>query len=183
MDTKTCYTFDWTTGVYLFSEEVKRQGNGEFQLTGFNCTFVELPEYGKYEIPVFNKETETWKIEPDYRNIPYYKISDYWWAEDLYMHTYGNIPEGMSLIKADKPQIAIDAGALVETIANKKKYLADTDYIHSVILEEPEKSEKYISIIEERKKIRASIDPLQTELDELKSQITLQYGEEALNHL
>lgn len=192
MDTKKCYSYKEDTKEYLGETlSFKDPLEGKFNLPA-NCTFEEPSEVGDFEIPVW--EEDKWTVKPDYRKHlsqegmyeggkPYYDPKEYWWSEPKYMTSIGDIPEGMTWNKIDLPLICQEAVDLEDKIIEGKKYLQDTDYVHLVITEEPEKEEKYSEIIEERKRIRATIDPNEVSLEEKKSLIVSQYGEEALNHL
>ena len=191
MDTKTCYRFKEDTGELLGSEMAFCEPKGGTFPLPANCTFIEPPIFAEFEIPAF--DGEKWDIKPDYRKHirdgqyvggkPFYDPSQYWWAEGKYMTKIGDIPEGMTFVKMDKPQIVIEVVALMDEIQEKKKYLSETDYIHNVIAEEPDKAEKYAPVIEERKSVRASIDPMQERIDQLKAEIVEKYGKDALDHL
>lgn len=191
METKTCWSYEKETkeynGVTIAFTDPE---DGGFNLPA-NATFVEPPQFGEFETAVFNGES--WAVVPDYRRHlingnyeggkPYYDPSKYWWDEGSYMETFGDIPSGMTFTKMNTPQIVVDVVNLEKQIQTSKNYLADTDYVHNVILEEPEKAEKYAPVIEERKRVRASIDPTEEQIDSLKNQIVSLYGEEALDHL
>ena len=192
MEIRTCWAYDRKTKEYEgITTAFENPLDGGFNLPA-NATFVEPPQFGEFETAVFNGES--WAVVPDYRRHldntgtfvggkPYYDPAKYWWDEGSYMETFGDIPSGMTFTKMDTPQIVVDVVNLENQIQTSKDYLADTDYVHNVILEEPEKAEKYAPVIEERKRVRASIDPTEEQISNLKNQIVSLYGEEALNHL
>ena len=128
MSTRDAYRFDPETREYLGTEKAYEdyKHEGEYILPE-NCTFAELPEFGEFEIPVFDG-TSQWSVSPDYRKKPYYLDSDYWWAEPQYMSTYGDIPEGCSFDRYEKPQIVLDVIGLQGQYDALVEELQATDY-------------------------------------------------------
>ena len=191
MNTKTCYRFDEKTHEYRCTDLAFQEPIELTYPLPANCTFIEPPVVGDFEIAIF--DGKSWEVKPDYRKHfekgtyvggkPYFNPNKYWWAEEQYMTEIGDIPEGMSFEKMEKPQIVSDVVELINEIRSSKQYLSDTDYIHNIIAEEPEKAEKYALVIEERKRVRATIDPTEEQIKTLKEQIVAEYGEEALKHL
>ena len=191
MDTRTCWAFDSETKEFIgettaFPDPL----DGGFNLPQ-NATFVEPPDVEEFEISVWNGTS--WDIVPDYRQHlvdgeyvggkQYYDPSDYWWAIGMYMQTYGDIPSGMSFTKMPVPQMVHDENDADDEINEYRQYLVSTDYIDNVLAEEPEKADKYASVVAERKRVRALIDPKTEERDSLRAQIVDLYGEDALAHL
>lgn len=191
METRICYKFDKKTNEFLHTTYAFQEPVGKtFPLPSFS-TFVEPPKVEEFQVAVWNEEK--WEIKKDYRRHlvqgeyvggkAYYNPNEYWWANEQYMTEIGDIPEGMSFEKMEKPQIVSDVIELTNEVYTNKQYLSDTDYIHNVIAEEPEKADKYASVIEERKRVRATVDPTEEQIEGLKAQIVILYGKEALNHL
>lgn len=191
MEYKNCYSFDKETKEYKgVVPAFKDPLDGGYNLPA-NTTFVEVISYGEFEIPVF--ENEEWHIELDYRQHlidgeyvggkPYYDPSKFWWADAQYMTELGDIPEGMEWDKISVPQIVENVVDNQNAVAGYKAYLSNTDYVHNVIAEEPDKAEKYAPVIAERIRVRGLIDPLQEQIDADRASIVETYGEEALNHL
>lgn len=185
------YDYDPRTHEYLKKSKAEYDKYYDKYVTAPNSTLIAPPEnIPEFKVAFFNTENSQWEIRPDYRyssNIkkgkPYYDPKKYWWAPEQWMYEIGDIPEGMSWEKMECPGICKTIVNLQNEIREAKQYLADTDYIHSVMLEEPEKSYKYDYVVAERKRVRATIDPLQEKLDNLKEQVVDRYGGEALNHL
>lgn len=190
MSTRDAYRFDPETREYLGTEKAYEdyKHEGEYILPE-NCTFAELPEFGEFEIPVFDG-TSQWAVSPDYRKKPYYLDSDYWWAEPQYMSTYGDIPEGCSFDRYEKPQIVLDVIGLQGQYDALVEELQATDYYARRIYEyeqgydsDPEKEAHYRSELQRLAQERKKLAPWEAQIEALKADIAAEYGEEALNHL
>lgn len=188
------YDYDPNTGEYWTKGVAEYEKSIDDYIIAPHSTLIAPPtDIPEFTVPCFNQATQEWELRFDYRRKavgdhyeggkPYYDPSDYWWAKEQYMTTIGNKPADMSWQKMERPTICQYIVDLESQIADAKDYLSETDYIHNVIAEEPDKADKYALVIEERKKVRASIDPKQTAVNSYKVQIASQYGEEALNHL
>jgi len=196
MQTRDAYRFDLDTREYLGIQQaypnIRREGE---YILPYGCTFVAPPTYGEFEIPVFDG-TSQWTVVPDYRRKegsegkPYYRDSDYWWAEPQYMETYGDIPEGCSFDKYEKPQDVLDVIELQNMYDTLVEELQSTDYYARRLYEyeqgydsDPEREARYRSELQRLVKERKKLAPWGAQIDVLKAQIVLEYGEEALNHL
>lgn len=188
------YDYDPKTHEFLIIGVAEYDEFAEDYTVAPNSTLIAPPEnIPEFKAACFNTESNQWELLPDYRpklttsshegGKPYYDPKKYWWAPEQWMTEIGDIPEGMSFEKVEYPGICKTIVNLQNEIREAKQYLADTDYIHGVMLEEPEKSYKYDYVVAERKRVRATIDPLQEKLDNLKEQVVDRYGGEALNHL
>lgn len=190
------YHFDPITREYLgvMQAYANYKRESEYILPA-NCTFSQPPDYGVFEIPVFDGTSE-WHIEPDYRikedsaGKPYYLEVDYWWAEPQYMQTYGDIPEGCSFDRYEKPQIVLDVVALQKQYDTLVEELQNTDYYARRIYEyeqgydyDPVKEERYKSELQRLAQERKKLAPWEDDINAMKETIVEDYGEEALNHL
>ncbi len=140
------------------------------------ATFKEPPKFEKPFIPVW--KDDNWELMEDHRKhltekgdyeggTPYWMPGDTYQSEARYMKELGPLPEGATLSKPEKTQIEIRKEELSQQISEAKSFLSSTDYVSIKILEEPETANSYTDILEKRKAVRASIDPLQSELDSL----------------
>ena len=196
MQTRDAYRFDPITREYLGIQQaypnIRREGE---YLLPENCTFYAPPEYGEFEIPVFDGTSE-WTIVPDYRKKdgiegkPFYCDADWWWAEAQYMETYGDIPEGCSFDRYEKPQDVLDVIDLQKQYDALVEVLQSTDYYARRIYEyeqgsdsDPEKEAHYRSELQRLAQERKKLAPWETQIEDLKTDIAAEYGEEALNHL
>ena len=190
------YDYDPRTHEYLKKSKAEYDERHNKYIIAPNSTLIAPPEnIPEFKAACFNTESNQWELLTDYRQKvnkdthiieggkPYYDPKKYWWAPEQWMCEFGDIPEGMSWEKMKRPSICKTIVNLQNEIKEAKQYLADTDYIHSVMLEEPEKSYKYDYVVAERKRVRATIDPLQEKLNNLMDQVAERYGGEALNHL
>lgn len=196
MTTRDAYRFDRLTREYLGVQQAypNIRHEGEYLLPE-NCTFFAPPTYGEFEIPVFDGTSE-WRIEPDYRKKegsdgkPYYFESDYWWAEPQYMETYGDIPEGCSFDRYEKPQVVLDVIDLQTQYDTLVEELKNTDYYARRIYEyeqgydyDPEKEAHYKEELKRLAIERKKLAPWEESINAMKEIIVEDYGEEALNHL
>ena len=188
------FDYDPKTGEYLTKGIAEYDEPADNYIVAPNSTLIIPPtDIPEFTVACFNVKTEQWDIKPDYRRKavgdhyeggkPYYNPEEYWWSAEHYMTTIGDKPEEMSWEKIERPAVCQTIVDLEDEISTAKQYLADTDYVHNVIAEQPETESKYAPVIAERKRVRATIDPKQTQVDTYKADLILQYGEEALNHL
>lgn len=177
--TKQCYRYDENTFEYKGTSTSYEDPMNEGRFpTPANCTFTAPPEYGENQIPVYSKDSDSWTVMADHRKhlneqgnyeggTAYWLPTDNYLQEARYMTEIGDLPEGALLEKPEKPESVIRKEELESQIADLKQFLEDTDYVTLKILEEPETKDSYAEILAKRKTARASVDPLQAELDEL----------------
>lgn len=139
---------------------------------------------------------------PDYRRQfingefiggkPYYKQADLWWAKPEYMTSVGDIPEGTSFTKPNKPEDVIKYSKLLKDIETDKKFLDDTDknfielqaYKAGLRKYLTEEKASELERIEEARDQKASlIHENKLKLEALKKSIIEKYGEGALLHI
>lgn len=173
MNIRICYMHD-EDKVYMresIAYESPRE-EGVFPLPA-NCTYEPPIQTEKPYVPVW--DGEKWIAIEDHRKhldekgnwvggTPYWLSEDTYLSEPRYMKELGPLPEGALLTKPEKPQEIIEKEELEKTIQEAKRFLEDTDYVTLKIIEEPETKEQYAEILEQRKKARASIDPMQAQL-------------------
>lgn len=199
MNTKTCYRFNKKTHEFLGADVAFQEPVGETYPLPANCTFVEPPKTEEFEVACWN--WEVWEIKPDYRKRldetgtyvggkPFYNPENFWWAEEQYMTEIGDIPQGMSFEKMDKPEICNQIVELEDKYNALKTELEDTDYyarrlyeFENGYAEDPEKEAFYKSELQRLALERPNLNIWETEANTLKEQVKAQYGEEALNHL
>lgn len=181
--TRECWQYGLSTYEYLgktlcYEDPIE---TGLYTLPP-SCTFSEPPEHGDKEIPVYDPATDSWTVKQDHRKhldetgtyaggTPYWlpEEGDDWQSEPRYMSEIGDLPEGAVLERPETPQSAIRKEELEQEIEELKRYLEDTDYVTLKILEEPDTADSYAEVLAKRKTARASIDPLQSELDSLEN--------------
>lgn len=198
MKTRTCYRYDKTTHEFLYTDVAFQEPVGETYPLPANCTFVEPPKTGEFEIAVFNGET--WEVKPDYRKHlangsyvggkPFYDPENFWWAEEEYNTEIGDKPVNREWEKMDKPEICNQVVKLEEQYETLKKELEDTDYYARRLYEfengyasDFEKEAFYKSVLQRLAQERPNLNLWEAQANELKVQIVAEYGEEALEHL
>lgn len=199
METRICYRYDEKTHEFLGADVAFQEPIGGTYPLPADCTFVEPPKTGEFEIAVFNEES--WEVKPDYRKHldntgtyvggkPFYNPLKYWWAEEEYTKEIGDKPTDKVWEKMAKPEICNQVIAIQNEYDTLKQEFEATDYYARRLYEfengyvsDPEKEAFYKSELQRLALERPKLNTWETEIDQLKEQIVSEYGEEAINHL
>lgn len=177
---KIAYFWNSEDKTFVNSREINEDpNNAGYYPCPARATFVapDLTLVSPY-VNVWNGSA--WEKKEDHRKhldetgtyvggTPYWPEGATYKDEASYMTELGPIPDGASLTQPEKPEEMTQYEDLKSQIAKAKAYLSDTDYVVTKIAEGVSTADDYAEILAERKTQRESIDPLQAQVDTLKT--------------
>lgn len=106
MNVKEVPQYDLVTGEYVGKCLVNENPRGSGYLLPENTTEVEVPEYGQYQKPVWDKNTSSWKIVPDYRGVKVYSIATDTLGKEIHLTLGEDLGTDKTLLEPPKPEKA-----------------------------------------------------------------------------